>query len=190
MATSKLSTTGRQLAETAADSVRRRRHRRGNNQVFLLAAGALVAVLAVRRTLHKSGRTSTAAIERQQREHEVAVLRRSARRARHTARVARKLATGRAHGMIHRANVALIGHKAPSDPQLEQRVRSILFRDALMPKREITVHAHDGTVTLTGTVRSGRVAREIERRTRDIADVTHVNNDIVVENRTTHHARA
>ncbi len=55
-----------------------------------------------------------------------------------------------------------------------------MFRDPLVPKRDITIMADRGMVTIGGHVRTARMAEEIERRARAIPDVTGVRNMIVV----------
>lgn len=88
--------------------------------------------------------------------------------------------SGRARGVLHRA----LPHRTEQvpDAQLEDRVRSTMFRDPLVSKRDITISATRGLITLDGHVRTARMAAEIERRARAIPDVESVRNLLVVGN--------
>jgi hypothetical protein len=104
--------------------------------------------------------------------------RRAVRERVHELGMQERYAQGRARGVLYR--VMPQRHDVPSDAQLEDRVRSMMFRDPLVPKRDIMVTADRGMVTLAGRVRTARMAQEIERRAAAIPDVEAVRNLLAI----------
>ena len=104
--------------------------------------------------------------------------RRAVKEQAHHASARGRYVQGRARGILHRVTPHRSEHVP--DAQLEDRVRSTMFRDPLIPKRDIQISATRGLITLDGHVRSARVAEEIERRARAIPDVESVRNLLVI----------
>ncbi len=63
-----------------------------------------------------------------------------------------------------------------TDQALARKVESIIFRDPDVPKEAVNVDATGRTVWLRGQVPSQQVIDELERATRDIPEVTAVEN--------------
>ena len=63
-----------------------------------------------------------------------------------------------------------------TDQDLARKVESIIFRDPDAPKGQVNVDAVDRTVTLRGQVDSQEIADELEQATRQIPEVSEVEN--------------
>lgn len=136
-----------------------------------LAAAMAGLVVGRNRNRRSRRRSSSGLVER---------ARHSIKERAHDVSVRQRYARGRARGTLHR--VLPHQHSIPPDGQLEDRIKSMMFRDPLVPKRDISIVADRGIITLGGHVRTARMAEEIERRTRAIPDVTGVRNLLVVGN--------
>jgi osmotically-inducible protein OsmY len=102
------------------------------------------------------------------RERALAVAR---RRSREAIRRARYL-EGRAEGVAHKAAHAIPGnggdHEPLDDVSLAQKVESVAFRAAHVPKAHVSVNAEKGTVYLRGAVPN---AADIEALVRAVGEV-------------------
>ena len=82
-------------------------------------------------------------------------------------------AKGHAHGLEHRLRPGPV--EELDDVELAHKVESILFRDASVPKGQISINAEDGRVFLRGEVQPEMVA-DLERAVRKIRGVRGVEN--------------
>ncbi len=97
--------------------------------------------------------------------------RRLARRGARAQRYATATAYGKTQALLHR-------HEAekpqPDDATLAHKVESIIFRDADVPKGQISINAEDGVVWLRGEVPDETMLNALIVRTREIAGVRRV----------------
>jgi hypothetical protein len=110
------------------------------------------------------------------RERGLAVLRRRsrdfARRAKYLEGVAQGVGYKTAHSVP-----GVGGHKAPPDDvTLAQKVESIAFREARVPKEHVNVNAEDGVVSLRGRLEHDEQITQLVRATEAIEGVRSVNN--------------
>jgi hypothetical protein len=110
------------------------------------------------------------------RERGLAVLRRRsrdfARRAKYLEGVAQGVGYKTAHSLP-----GVGGHKAPPDDvTLTQKVESIAFREARVPKEHVNVNAEDGVVSLRGRLERDEQITQLVRATEAIEGVRSVNN--------------
>lgn len=85
-------------------------------------------------------------------------------------------AAGQVKGAVREAAVPERPKAEITDQDLARKVESIVFRDPDVPKEAISVDAAGTTVWLRGQVESQEVIDEVERATRDIPEVTAVEN--------------
>jgi osmotically-inducible protein OsmY len=101
------------------------------------------------------------------------------RRSREAARRAKYL-EGRAEGVAHKAAHAVPGvggHKEPPDDvTLAQKVESIAFRKAGVPKNHVSVNAEDGVIYVRGQLERDEQIDELIRAVHGIAGVKGVKN--------------
>lgn len=95
------------------------------------------------------------------------ILRRSGR----ARRYAGALAYGKTQALLHRREAP---KPPPDDATLAHKVESIIFRDADVPKGQISVNAEDGVVWLRGEVPDQGMLEALVLRTREIAGVRRV----------------
>ena len=110
------------------------------------------------------------------RERGLAVLRRRSRDAVRRAKYLEGVAEGVAHKATH-AVPGVGGHKAPPDDvTLAQKVESIAFRAAGVPKEHVNVNAENGVVFLRGRLERDEQITQLVRATEAIEGVRGVNN--------------
>lgn len=85
-------------------------------------------------------------------------------------------ASGHLRGMAVRADLTHREQPPPDDVTLARKVETVVFRDADVPKGDISVNAANGVVTLRGTAPTPEMIRRLERDTAAIAGVAHVQN--------------
>jgi hypothetical protein len=110
------------------------------------------------------------------RERGLAVLRRRSRDAARRAKYLEGVAQGVAYKTAH-AVPGVSGHKAPPDDvTLAQKVESIAFREARVPKEHVNVNAENGVVSLRGRLERDEEITQLVRATEAIEGVRSVNN--------------
>ena len=110
------------------------------------------------------------------RERGLAVLRRRSRNAVRRAKYLEGVAEGVAH-QAARAVPGVGGRKAPPDDvTLAQKVESIAFREAHVPKEHVNVNAENGVVFLRGRLERDEQITQLVRATEAIEGVRGVNN--------------
>jgi BON domain len=110
------------------------------------------------------------------RERGLAVLRRRSRDAARRAKYLEGVAQGVAYKTAH-AVPGVGGHKAPPDDvTLAQKVESIAFREARVPKEHVNVNAENGIVSLRGRLERDEQITQLVRATEAIEGVRSVNN--------------
>jgi hypothetical protein len=110
------------------------------------------------------------------RERGVAVLRRRSRDAMRRAKYLGGVAQGVAYKAAH-ALPGVGGHKAaPDDVTLAQKVESIAFREARVPKEHVNVNAENGVVSLRGRLEHDEQIQQLVRATEAVEGVQGVNN--------------
>jgi osmotically-inducible protein OsmY len=113
------------------------------------------------------------------------------RRSRDAVRHAKYL-EGVAEGVAHKAVHAVPGiggcKEPPDDVTLAQKVESIAFRKARVPKGQVSVNADNAVVYLRGQLDSDGQIEELVRATRAIEGVTGVKNLLHARNATTERA--
>lgn len=111
---------------------------------------------------------------RQRRERAAGALRHARRRLQRRARAAALHAVGRTKGALYQL-VPTRGEPL-DDAGLAHKVESVLFRDPLVPKGELSVNAESGAVFLRGQVESEELIDELVASVRRIAGVREVVN--------------
>jgi hypothetical protein len=130
----------------------------------LFALGALVEYFILDRR-HAARRRQIA------RERGRAVLRRRARDAARRAKYVEGVAQGTAYKAAH-AVPGVGGHKPPvDDVTLAQKVESIAFREARVPKDHVNVNAENGVISLRGLLEDGDQIARLVRATEAIEGV-------------------
>jgi len=110
------------------------------------------------------------------RERGLAVLRHRSRDAVRRAKYLEGVAQGVAYKAAHTLP-GVGGHKAPPDDvTLAQRVESIAFREARVPKEHVNVNAENGVVSLRGRLELDEQITRLVRATEAIEGVERVNN--------------
>jgi osmotically-inducible protein OsmY len=105
-----------------------------------------------------------------------AVLRRRSRDAMRRAKYLEGVAEGVAYKAAH-AVPGVGGHKEPPDDvTLAQKVESIAFRKAGVPKGQVSVNADNAVISLRGHLASDEQIEELVRATEAIEGVNGVNN--------------
>jgi osmotically-inducible protein OsmY len=113
-----------------------------------------------------------------------AALRRRSRDAVRHAKYLEGVAEGVAHKAVH-AVPGIGGRKEPPDDvTLAQKVESIAFRKARVPKGQVSVNADNSVVYLRGQLESDGQIEELVRATRAIEGVKEVKNLLHVRNAT------
>jgi BON domain-containing protein len=97
--------------------------------------------------------------------------RRALRRSGRAGRYTRALAYGKTQALLHRREEP---KPPPDDATLAHKVESIIFRDSVVPKGQISVNAEDGVVWLRGEVPDQVMLDALVARTREIAGVRRV----------------
>jgi hypothetical protein len=97
--------------------------------------------------------------------------RRFVRRGERAGRYATHTAYGKTQALLHRREA---GKPQPDDATLAHKVESIIFRDADVPKGQISINAEDGVVWLRGEVPDETMLNALIERTREIAGVRRV----------------
>jgi len=109
-------------------------------------------------------------------ERGLAVLRRRSRDALRRAKYLEGVAQGAAHDAAH-AVPGVGGHKEPpDDATLSQKVESIAFREARVPKEHVSVNAERGVVFLRGRLDHDEQIEQLVRATEAIDGVKGVKN--------------
>jgi len=109
------------------------------------------------------------------RDHTRAALRRRSRDAVRRAKYLEGVAEGVAHKAAHA--VPGVGHKEPPDDvALAQKVESIAFRKAGVPKGQVSVNADNAVIHLRGQLESDEQIEELVRATHAIEGVNGVKN--------------
>jgi hypothetical protein len=117
-----------------------------------------------------------------------AALRRRSRDAVRHAKYLEGVAEGVAHKAVH-AVPGIGGRKEPPDDvTLAQKVESIAFRKARVPKGQVSVNADNAVVYLRGQLESDGQIEELVRATRAIEGVTGVKNLLHARNASTERA--
>jgi hypothetical protein len=117
-----------------------------------------------------------------------AALRRRSRDAVRHAKYLEGVAEGVAHKAVH-AVPGIGGRKEPPDDvTLAQKVESIAFRKARVPKGQVSVNADNAVVYLRGQLESDGQIEDLVRATRAIEGVTGVKNLLHARNATTERA--
>jgi BON domain-containing protein len=110
------------------------------------------------------------------RERGLAVLRRRSHDAARRAKYLEGVAQGVAYKAAH-AVPGVGGRKAPPDDvTLAQKVESIAFREARVPKEHVNVNAENGVVSLRGRLERDEQITQLVRATEAIEGVRSVNN--------------
>jgi len=110
------------------------------------------------------------------RERGLALLRRRSRNAARRAKYLEGVAPGVAYKTAH-AVPGVGGHKAPPDDvTLAQKVESIAFREARVPKEHVNVNAENGVVSLRGRLERDEQITQLVRATEAVEGVRRVNN--------------
>jgi hypothetical protein len=113
---------------------------------------------------------------RRARERGLAVVRRRSRDAARRARYLEGVAQGVAYKTAH-AVPGVGGHTAPPDDvTLAQKVESIAFREARVPKGHVNVNAENGVVSLRGRLERDEQITQLVGATEAIEGVRRVNN--------------
>jgi osmotically-inducible protein OsmY len=103
-----------------------------------------------------------------------------------------KYLEGVAEGVAHKAVHAVPGiggrKEPPDDVTLAQKVESIAFRKARVPKGQVSVNADNAVVYLRGQLESDGQIEDLVRATRAIEGVTGVKNLLHARNATTERA--
>jgi hypothetical protein len=97
--------------------------------------------------------------------------RRALRRGGRARRYASATAYGKTQALLHRHETP---KPAPDDATLAHKVETIIFRDADVPKGQISVNAEDGVVWLRGEVPDQTMLDTLVARTREIVGVRRV----------------
>ena len=101
----------------------------------------------------------------------LARLRRGLRRGDRVRRYATSLAYGKTQAVLHRRDAP---KPQPDDVTLAHKVESVIFRDASVPKGQISVNAENGVVWLRGEVPDQSMLEALVERTRDVQGVLRV----------------
>jgi hypothetical protein len=101
----------------------------------------------------------------------LARLRRLLRRGERAQRYFASTLYGKTQAFLHRREAS---KPQPDDATLAHKVESIIFRDASVPKGQISVNAEDGVVWLRGEVPDETMLTALVERTREIAGVRRV----------------
>jgi osmotically-inducible protein OsmY len=110
------------------------------------------------------------------RDRGLALLRRRSQNAVRRAKYLEGVAQGTAYKVAH-AVPGVGGHKPPADDMtLAQKVESIAFREARVPKDHVNVNAENGVVSLRGRLQDGDQIARLIRATEAIEGVKAVNN--------------
>jgi hypothetical protein len=97
--------------------------------------------------------------------------RRIVRRGERAGRYATRTAYGKTQAFLHRREAQ---KPQPDDATLAHKVESIIFRDADVPKGQISINAEDGVVWLRGEVPDETMLTALVERTREVAGVRRV----------------
>jgi BON domain len=96
--------------------------------------------------------------------------RRALRRSERAQRYATSTAIGKGRALLHRYE----RKPQPDDSTLAHKVESIIFRDATVPKGQISVNAEDGVVWLRGEVPDQSMLEALVDQTRHVQGVQRV----------------
>jgi osmotically-inducible protein OsmY len=113
-----------------------------------------------------------------------AALRRRSRDAVRHAKYLEGVAEGVAHKAVHAVPGTGGGKEPPDDVTLAQKVESIAFRKARVPKGQVSVNADNAVVYLRGRLESDGQIEELVRATRAIEGVNEVKNLLHARNAT------
>src|SRR5215218_8993543 len=100
----------------------------------------------------------------------------TARRPAPTVSTGAAVAAGVAEGAAHEAGGAGDGADSLPDPDLANKVRTEIFRDAEAPKGDVNVNAENGVVYLRGEVSSAEDVQRLATQAREIKGVREVVN--------------
>lgn len=106
-------------------------------------------------------------------ERGLGIARSGARQAGRLGRLAATQSYGMAQRIIHLRRAPKEG---VDDVTLARKVETEVFRGADAPKGDVSVNAVDGVVWLRGEVKTPELIRELERKTRRVAEVREVEN--------------
>ena len=104
----------------------------------------------------------------------VASARRRSRQGSQSIRVAVARAEGHARGFVHRLRPP--AKEPPDDVTLAHKVESIVFRDPMLPKGQISINAEEGEVFLRGQVDRPELIHDLEEAVRNVPGVRGVEN--------------
>jgi hypothetical protein len=148
------------------DIGKRRDSRKGRSR--MLVVGTLIGIILGRLFDPVSGRRRRAEL----RDRSAALVRRSGRKA---ARFARHTGSY-AYGLTQRAVHAREAPKDLDDATLRDKIESVIFRPANVPKGQININVQEGLVQLRGEVPRTEMIEDLESQVRRIQGVRDVEN--------------